>query len=229
MSLRSLSPKSPPFLNGYRKDRLTECLLAFSKETLQDAPERFKALFDSPPGKQVTPSLRDDMLKATAPLMDFAILLCGDINRANDLVQEAMAWAITNIATFQPRTNMSAWLFTILRNNSRSEDRKQIRRMEDTNGHYHSTVKPNQEQDGKLALEDFTAALKNISPDQREALLLVGVFGFPYESAAEICGCAVGTIKSRVNRARTHLAQILRIDNASQIVSGEPTTAAIGS
>ena len=116
---------------------------------------------------------------------------------------------IANIDSFQPGTNMSAWLFTILRNLFRSEYRKRRREVEDTDGSYAESLKSQPEQGSQLEFKEFRTALAKLPPDQREALILVGASGFSYEEAAAICECAVGTIKSRVNRARNRLADLL--------------------
>src|ERR671916_2397173 len=152
-------------------------------------------------------SVRDAMLSAVPSLRAFAISLSGNVDRADDLVQETLLRALANINSFQPGTNMSAWLFTILRNHFRSEYRKRRREVEDGDGSYAETLKSQPEQSSRVEFEEFRAALSKLPPDQREALILVGASGFSYEEAAEICGCAVGTIKSRVNRARTRLAE----------------------
>ena len=124
------------------------------------------------------------------------------------------AWA--NIETFQPGTNMRAWLFTILRNVYYSEYRRKRREVEDADGNLAAMLSTHPEQDGYLDLSDFRAALNQLAPDQREALILVGASGFSYEEAAEICGCAIGTVKSRVNRARNRLSELLSVQSASE-------------
>ena len=159
-------------------------------------------------------SIREEMLAAVPKLRAFAISLCGNVDRADDLVQETLLRALANINSFEPGTNMPAWLFTILRNLFRSEYRKRKREVEDSDGHYAASLTSPPDQMGKLELQEFRAALVKVPPEQREALILVGASGFSYEETAKICGCAVGTIKSRVNRARTHLAEILSIDGA---------------
>jgi len=171
------------------------------------------------------PTLRDQMLTAVPSLRAFAISLSGNVDRADDLVQETLLRAIANIDSFQPGTNMSAWLFTILRNLFRSEYRKRRREVEDADGSYAESLKSQPEQHGRVEFEEFRAALAKLPPDQREALLLVGASGFSYEEAAAICECAVGTIKSRVNRARTRLAELLAIDSADDFGPDQPTRA----
>ena len=163
---------------------------------------------------KVDPATRETMLAAVPGLRAFAMSLCGKIDRADDLVQETLLRAWANLASFEPGTNMSAWLFTILRNLFRSEYRKRRREVEDGDGRYADTLRSHPEQPGRVEFEELRTALAKLPPDQREAVILVGASGFSYEEAAAICDCAVGTIKSRVNRARTRLAEQLAIDSA---------------
>lgn len=149
---------------------------------------------------------RDVMLAAIPSLRAFAMSLAGNIDRADDLVQGTLMRAIANIDTFQPGTNMMAWLFTILRNLFRSEFRKRRREVEDADGSYADGLTSAPQQHGRLEFKELFAALAELPLDQREPLLLVGASGFSYDEAAAICGVAVGTIKSRVNRARTRAA-----------------------
>ena len=182
------------------------------------------------PGDIVTveASVRDALLGAVPNLRAFAISLCGNIDRADDLVQETLLRALANIGSFQPGTNMSAWLFTILRNLFHSEYRKRRREVEDSDGSYAERMKSQPEQTGHVEFAEFRQALAKLPPDQREALILVGASGFSYEEAAEICGCAVGTIKSRVNRARTRLADLLAIDSVDDFGPDRATRAVLG-
>ena len=159
------------------------------------------------------PSVRDTILTAVPSLRAFAISLCGNVDRADDLVQETLLRAWANLNSFEPGTNMSAWLFTILRNLFRSEYRKRRREVADSEGTYAETLKTQPEQTSRVEFEEFRTALAKLPADQREALILVGASGFSYEEAAGICGCAVGTIKSRVNRARTRLAELMSIES----------------
>ncbi|MBN9048099.1 MAG: sigma-70 family RNA polymerase sigma factor [Rhizobiales bacterium] len=173
------------------------------------------------------PAVRQAVLNAIPSLRAFAISLCGNVDRADDLVQETMLRALANIHSFQPGTNMSAWLFTILRNHFRSEYRKRRREVEDTDGSYAESLKSHPEQQGHVEFNEFREALAKLPPDQREALILVGASGFSYEEAANICGCAVGTIKSRVNRARTRLAELMSIDNVDEFGPDHTTRAVL--
>jgi RNA polymerase sigma-70 factor (ECF subfamily) len=161
----------------------------------------------------MSPAVRDAMLAAVPRLRAFAISLSGNVDRADDLVQEALVRAIASINSFQPGTNISAWLFTILRNLFRTEYRKRRREVGDPDGIYAETLKSQPEQHSRLEFEEFRVALAKLSPGPREALLLVGAAGFSYEEAAAICEIPVGTIRSRVNRARTRLSNLLSIDS----------------
>jgi RNA polymerase sigma-70 factor, ECF subfamily len=176
---------------------------------------------------KVDPSVRDAVLAAVPSLRAFAISLSGNVDRADDLVQETLLRALANIDSFQPGTNMSAWLFTILRNLFRSEYRKRRREVEDGDGSYAETLKSQPEQSSRVEFEEFRTALAKLPPDQREALILVGASGFSYEEAADICGCAVGTIKSRVNRARSRLAELLAIESADDFGPDRTTRAVL--
>jgi len=173
----------------------------------------------------LAPDVREAMLSAVPSLRAFAISLSGNVDRADDLVQETLLRAMANIETFEPGTNMSAWLFTILRNLFRSEYRKRRREVEDADGSYAESLKSHPEQHGRVEFQEFREALAKLPPDQREALLLVGASGFSYEEAAAICECAVGTIKSRVNRARTRLAELLAINGADDFGPDQSTRA----
>jgi RNA polymerase sigma-70 factor (ECF subfamily) len=175
----------------------------------------------------LTPDIRDAILAAVPNLRAFAISLSGNVDRADDLVQETLLRALANIDSFQPGTNLPAWLFTILRNLFRSEYRKRRWEVEDADGSYVEGLKSQPEQNGHVEFEEFRSALRQLPADQREALILVGASGFSYEEAAEICGCAVGTIKSRVNRARNRLAEMLAIEGAQDFGPDHTTRAGL--
>jgi RNA polymerase sigma-70 factor (ECF subfamily) len=181
-----------------------------------------------PPMPSSMRPVRDLMLAAVPSLRAFAISLSGNVDRANDLVQETLLRAWANLDSFEPGTNMSAWLFTILRNLFRSEYRKRRREVEDVDGSYAGSLTSPPNQINHLEVEDFRKALQRLPHEQRESLILVGASGFSYEEAAQICGCAVGTIKSRVNRARVRLASILSVESASDFGPDQETCAALG-
>ena len=176
---------------------------------------------------KLDPSVREAILAAVPSLRAFAISLSGNVDRADDLVQETMLRALANIHSFQPGTNMSAWLFTILRNLFRSEYRKRRREVEDTDGSFAEGLKSHPEQLGRVEFQEFRTALAQLPPEQREALILVGASGFSYEEAADICECAVGTIKSRVNRARSQLAKLLSIESVEDFGPDHTTRAVL--
>ena len=159
--------------------------------------------------RNVSQGLRDDLVAQIGSLRAFAVSLCGDRERADDLVQETLFKAWNHLDSFKEGTNLKAWLFTILRNTYFSERRKRKREVEDADGSYAARLASRPEQPGHMEMRDFQEALVKLPDDQREALVLVGAAGFSYEEAADISGCAVGTIKSRVNRARNRLAEML--------------------
>lgn len=159
----------------------------------------------------VSSDFKTDLLGAIPSLRAFAVSLSQNADRADDLVQETLVKAWDKHASFQPGTNMKAWLFTILRNEFYSQMRKRGREVQDSDGVMTGRLAVHPSQHGLLDLEDFRAALAQLPEDQREAIILIGASGFSYEEAADICGCAVGTIKSRVSRARTRLQDILKI------------------
>ena len=163
---------------------------------------------------KVSASLRDSLVAEMGSLRAFGVSLCGDRERADDLVQETLFKAWNHLDSFKEGTNLKAWLFTILRNTYFSERRKRKREVEDSDGSYAARLSTQPEQHGHMDMQDFRAVLVRLPDDQREALVLVGAAGFSYEEAAEICGCAVGTIKSRVNRARNRLADMLGLAEA---------------
>ena len=175
----------------------------------------------------IDPTVREEMLAAVPSLRAYAISLCRNVDHADDLVQETLLRAWAHVDSFEAGTNMSAWLFTILRNHFRSEYRKRRREVEDGEGHYAETLKSQPEQYGQIEFREFREALSQLPQDQREALILVGASGFSYEEAANICGCAVGTIKSRVNRARTRLAELLSIEGVDDFGPDEQTRAVL--
>jgi RNA polymerase sigma-70 factor (ECF subfamily) len=143
-------------------------------------------------------------------LRAFAISLCGNIDRADDLVQEALLKAWNHLHSFQEGTNMRAWLFTILRNTFLSElRRKQDELSLDADTPIALRLGSAAEQHGWMDGRDLLKALAELNPEQRETLILIGAEGFSYEEVAEICGCPIGTVKSRVNRARLRLTELL--------------------
>lgn len=159
------------------------------------------------------PEFEEALVGAISHLRAFARSFANDPQRADDLVQETLVKAWNSRDSFTPGTNFRAWLFTILRNVYFSQHRKLRREVDDPDEQYQNSLAVQPEQYGHLDMADFRSALGTLPPDQREALVLVGAEGFSYEEAAQICGCAVGTIKSRVNRARNRLVELLGDDD----------------
>jgi RNA polymerase sigma-70 factor (ECF subfamily) len=154
-------------------------------------------------------NVTDEMVSLVPQLHTFARSLCRDGVRADDLVQEALLRAFNNIERFKPGTNLKAWLFTIVRNEHYSQLRRRKFEAHDIAGDSLPEPSVPPDHDGELELRDLNRALASLSPGQRAALILVSASGFSYDEAASICGCAVGTIKSRVARARSSLLAML--------------------
>src|ERR1700753_3301204 len=120
----------------------------------------------------LTDALRDDILASVPSLRAFAISLSGNADRADDLVQETLLRALANIDSFQPGSNLPAWLFTILRNLFRSDYRKRRREVEDAEGNYAKTLKTQPSQSAHLEFDEFRVALEKRQQARREGLLL---------------------------------------------------------
>jgi len=156
-----------------------------------------------------TLSKRDGLLAQIPHLRAAAFLLCGSKDRADDLVQDTMLSAWAHLDQFEAGTNMGAWLFTILRNRFRTECRKSRRWVQDVDGRYAEQLTSKPEQEGWSISADLHYALAQLPPHQREAIILIGAKGLTLMEAAVVCGCEVGTIKSRTHRARARLAKLL--------------------
>lgn len=173
------------------------------------------------PRAQVSAEIKADLIAVIPNLRAFAVSLCGNPDRADDLVQETLVKAWSNLDSFVQGTNLPAWLFTILRNIYYSEYRKRRREVADSDGAIAARLATAPSQNSHMDLLDFHAALQLLPNDQREALILIGASGLSYEEAASICGCAVGTMKSRVNRARNRLAELLSIHSSRELGQSE--------
>ena len=175
------------------------------------------------------PTFRNDLLAAIPGMRAFAISLTNSPDLADDLVQSAITNAWASRARFEPGTNINAWLFTILRNGFYSNYRKRTREVDDPEQKYAARLASAPEQHGRLDLQDMRIALAKLPATQREALLLVTAEGMSYDEAAQVCGVAVGTVKSRVNRARAALAQLLAIDSVEDLGPDRTMHAAVQS
>ena len=173
--------------------------------------------------------MRDLLLGAIPALRAFAFSLTYNLDRSDDLVQDTLVRAWTKADSFQRGTNLTAWLFTILRNLFYSEQRKRKREVEDADGVHAARLTSLPEQEIRVEMREFQAALDDLPLSQREALVLVGAQSFTYEEAAAICGVAVGTMKSRVSRARGRLIETLGMTGTDDIGADAFTRAAAGS
>jgi RNA polymerase sigma-70 factor, ECF subfamily len=172
-------------------------------------------------------NFRDALILEIPHLRAFALSLSNNATKADDLMQDTLLKAWANSKTFEPGSNLRAWLFTILRNTYFSAYRRRGREVQDTEGYYSARIGVPAEQEGAIDLADFRVALAKLPDEQREAVTLVGASGLSYEEAAEVCGVAIGTIKSRVNRARTRLAQLLGISDSSDLGQGRVADAVV--
>lgn len=163
---------------------------------------------------------RDLLANHLPALRAFAISLTRNGALADDLVQDTVLKAWTNIEKFDPGTNLQAWLFTILRNTYYSDLRKRKREVPDPDGHFAATLFEKPAHDGRLAFNDFQRAFDQLSPEHREVLILVGASGYSCEQAAGMMGVAVGTVKSRANRARKRLSDMLHLKDGEGMFSG---------
>jgi RNA polymerase sigma-70 factor (ECF subfamily) len=157
------------------------------------------------------------MLELLPNLRAFAFSLTNDPIMVDDLVQETVLRAWANIDHFKRGSNLGAWLFTILRHAFYTAYRKRRHEVEDPIGVHAARLKVLPEQEMAMAMAELRSALAHLPSSHREALLLVSVEGRTYEEVALIQGVAVGTIKSRVNRARTQLAALLQMKNHHEI------------
>ncbi len=153
-----------------------------------------------------SPEFKRDLTAVIPHLRAFARGLCGKSDLADDLVQETLLKAWTARERFEPGTSIRAWTFVILRNVYLSGLRRSRFQGDYDESAAERILSAPAEQEGPMHLSDLHRALMTLAPERREALLLIGAGGFSYEEAAAIAGCAVGTIKSRVGRARAQLA-----------------------
>ncbi|GGB13655.1 RNA polymerase sigma factor [Allosediminivita pacifica] len=178
-------------------------------------------------GKKKFSDPRDEFVQHLPALRAFALSLTRNGALADDMVQDTLVKAWTKIHTFEPGTNMRAWLFTILRNTYYSNRRRAGREVADVDGIMTDSLSEKPAHDGRLQLADFRQAFEQLNVEQREALMLVGAQGFSYEEAAATCGVAVGTIKSRVNRARSRLIELMRLEENEALELTDSATMAV--
>ena len=152
---------------------------------------------------------REDIVAHLPQLRAFARSLTHDTVSADDLVQDTLVKAWKGIHTFTPGTNLKAWLFTILRNTYFADLRKAKSRPTISETPLTDDMAVTKATDTQIAMIDFERALGMLPVTQREAIVLVGATGLSYQEAAATCGVSIGTIKSRVNRGRARLAELL--------------------
>ena len=169
---------------------------------------------------------KTELVALIPQLRAFARSLTGDPTAADDLAQDAMVKAWDARASFEMGTNMKAWTFMILRNQFYSEKRRSWRQSQLDQEAAERTLVAIDDPSAPVALDELRMGLAMLPAEQREALILVGAGGFAYEEAAVICGCAVGTVKSRVSRARRALVEILK--RGEYLRDGAPAGEAMG-
>ncbi len=152
---------------------------------------------------------RDEIAIHIRDLRAFAMSLSRNHAAADDLVQDTIVKAWTNFEKFTPGTNLRAWLFTILRNTFFSNRRKTSREVADPDGIHAGSLSVLPQHDGRLAFREFLVSFNQLSDEHREVLILVGANGYSYEEAATMMGVATGTAKSRANRARARLCELM--------------------
>ena len=154
--------------------------------------------------------MRADILPMVPHLRAFArSLTAGNVDQADDLVQDTLLQALKAWQRFTPGTNLKAWLFTILHNRFRSVVSRKHLKTEVASDNLERLASVPAFQEGRVEVLEFKLAFARLTPSHREVLVLHGVHGLPYEQVAEICGCEVGTVKSRINRARNLLKAML--------------------
>ena len=154
-------------------------------------------------------AFRAEFLTMVPRLYNFAMSLCRNPAQADDLVQDTLMRGWRSRTLYVSGTNLGAWLFTIMRNAFYSQQRKSQREVADSDGGYAERLATVPEQSSHVDLKDAQTALAALAPPMRQALLLVAVESLSYEEAAAVMNCRIGTVKSRVWRARAQLAQML--------------------
>ncbi len=222
-------PKAAPVDGGCRKAAIASHLTGplrdyFALAEQAPMPPKLSVLVErieaalAESGHRLADSFRADLIRGLPMLRTFAMSLCANEARADDLVQETLVRAWANRSRFTPGSNFSAWTFTILRNQFYSEIRKVKREVEDGDGAHAATLQALPDQEHTVTLGSVMNLIGTLPPAQRQSLLLVGAEGFTYEEAAARLGCQVGTVKSRVSQARSFLVGALARDARSLCV-----------
>jgi RNA polymerase sigma-70 factor (ECF subfamily) len=191
-----------------------------------NAPTRVKPTADPAHAEERDKAFRTELVALIPHLRAFARSLTGEPTSADDLAQDTMMKAWDARASFEMGTNMKAWTFMILRNQFYSEKRRSWRQSQLDQEAAERTLMAVDDPASPVALNELRLGLAMLPSEQRESLVLVGAGGFSYEEAAAICDCAVGTVKSRVSRARRALQAIL--DSGAYDRDGASASEAMG-
>ncbi|MGX1306202.1 RNA polymerase sigma factor (sigma-70 family) [Amorphus suaedae] len=167
-----------------------------------------------------TAHIDGDLVALIPALRMFARTFCKNTFDADDLVQETLTKAIANATKFRPGTNLKAWLFTIMRNSFYTSAKVRRREQPGQEDCVADVLSVAQSQDWSVRGTEIRSSLDALPPEQREVLVLVGILGVSYEEAAEMTGCAIGTIKSRLNRARHRMLELLHAENVAELFEG---------
>lgn len=163
---------------------------------------------------------RDDasIVELLPALRAFARTFYRDPNDADDLVQDTLVKALRSFESFEPGTRLKSWMFTIMRNTFYTRIKVYSREAPGVADCVadRPAVAPSQE--WSIRSREVRDAINRLPPHHREVLMLIGVLGVSYEETAEICGCAMGTVKSRLNRARLHILEELGEPSAATLV-----------
>lgn len=154
--------------------------------------------------------IKDDIVALLPDLRAFARFMCRDRETADDLVQNTVLLALDKQSQYAEGTNLKGWLFTIMRNRFYSDLRALKRRPSAIDDSAVAPLMATDNPEATLELKELSAALWELSPQSREALILIGAGGFSYEEAAQLCSCSIGTLKARVSRARKHLSEKMK-------------------
>lgn len=171
--------------------------------------------------RNATSDFEREMIAQLPALRAFSRSLCGRRGVADDMVQNALVNAWRARERFEPGSNMKAWLFTIVRNEFYSHARRAWRETHWDAGQSEAIPSAPDEQQWSMELGDMARALRQLPATQREALILVAAGGMSYQDAAKICDVAIGTVKSRVARARAALTGLM--DGGTKLPDRLPT------
>jgi RNA polymerase sigma-70 factor (ECF subfamily) len=191
-----------------------------------NAPTRVEPSDGSADSERRDKAFRGELVALIPHLRAFARSLTGEPTSADDLAQDTMMKAWDARSSFEMGTNMKAWTFMILRNQFYSEKRRSWRQSQLDQEAAERTLMAVDDPASPVALNELRLGLAMLPSEQRESLVLVGAGGFSYEEAAAICDCAVGTVKSRVSRARRALQAIL--DSGAYDRDGASASEAMG-